>query len=86
VDAAGRTGSYLYDALSGQTLAILGIGGSSTSRLRPVCYLPECWPREMLKRVEEYRSSRFLVVSHEPLALLSFPVVLRDYTLVTLDP
>jgi hypothetical protein len=29
---------------------------------------------------------RFLVVSHEMLALLSFPVVFLDYMLVTLDP
>jgi hypothetical protein len=31
-------------------------------------------------------SRLFLVVSAEMLALLPFPVALRDYTLVTLDP
>jgi hypothetical protein len=31
-------------------------------------------------------SRLFLVVSAEMLALLPLPVVLRDYTLVTLDP
>lgn len=40
----------------------------------------------MLKLVEEYSLGLFVVVSPELLALLPFPVVLRDYTLVTLDP
>jgi hypothetical protein len=51
-----------------------------------VCYLPKCWPRERLKPVEEYPPELFLVVSNEMLALLPFPAVLRDYTLVTLGP
>jgi hypothetical protein len=34
----------------------------------------------------EIPSRLFLVVSHEMLALLPFPVVLPDYTLITLDP
>jgi hypothetical protein len=34
----------------------------------------------------EIPSRLFLVVSPEMLALLPFPVVLRDYTLVTLGP
>jgi hypothetical protein len=34
----------------------------------------------------EIPSRLFLVVSHEMLALLPFPVVLRDYTSVTLGP
>jgi hypothetical protein len=50
------------------------------------CYLPKCWPPERLKPVEEFPPGLFLVVSHEMLALLLFPVALRDYTLVTLDP
>jgi hypothetical protein len=59
---------------------------SQSQRFSPVCYLPECWPCEKLKLVEKYPPSRFLVVSQEMLALLSFPVVLRNYPLVILDP
>ena len=41
---------------------------------------------EMAETSREIPSRLFLVVSAEMLALLPFPVVLRDYTLVTLDP
>jgi hypothetical protein len=42
-------------------------------------------PRPVVRR-EAPVLGRFLVVSAEMLALPPFPVVLRDYTLVTLDP
>jgi hypothetical protein len=51
-----------------------------------VCCLPKGWPRERLKPGEEYPPGHFLVVSAEMLALLLFPVALRDCALVTLDP
>ena len=41
---------------------------------------------EMAETSREIPSRLFLVVSAETLTLLPFPVVLRDYTLVTLDP
>jgi hypothetical protein len=47
-------------------------------------YFPVCWPLEKLKRVEQFPSGLFLVVSREMLALLPFPLVLRHYTHVTL--
>jgi hypothetical protein len=49
-----------------------------------VGYLASCLPRERLKSVEESPPGLLLVVFHEMLALLPFPVGLRDYALVTL--
>jgi hypothetical protein len=39
-----------------------------------------------MKPVEEFPLGLFRVDSHEMLARLPFPVVLRDYTLVTIGP
>jgi hypothetical protein len=41
---------------------------------------------EKAETSREILSRLFLVVSHETLALLPLPVVLRDYTLVTPGP
>ena len=57
----------------------------SRSASLPVSYFPYGWPLERLNRVEEIPPGLILVVSHEMLAL-PFPVGLRNYTLVTLDP
>jgi hypothetical protein len=51
-----------------------------------LCCLPKCWLCERLEPVEKIPPGLFLVVSAEMLVLLPFPVVLQDYTLVTLDP
>jgi hypothetical protein len=62
------------------------VGMHGPSPMLELCYSSKCWPRERLKPVEEFPPGLFLVVFAEMLALLPFPVSLRDCALVTLGP